>query len=78
MTLHSFEKSIASDILQDTIHNSPLESSIIHAADAKRKPIPNKEPGNLVVDGLVVGGHGSLLERLSKSRVGVTCACNIL
>lgn len=33
--------------------------------------------GNLVMDSLVVCGHGSLLERLSKRRVGVTCSCNI-
>src|SRR5690242_21780001 len=31
--LHSSRTSVASDILQDTIHNSPLESLIIHAAD---------------------------------------------
>ena len=54
-----------------------LESSIIHAADAEREP-HTKKTGNLVVNSLVIGGHSSLLERLSKRRVSVTCSCNIL
>jgi len=33
--------------------------------------------GNLVVNSFVVGGHGSLLERLGQSGVGVTCSRNI-
>lgn len=41
----------------------------------KGKAGPKK--GNLVVNSLVVGGHGSLLERLSESGVSVTCAGNI-
>jgi len=41
----------------------------------KGKAGPKK--GNLVVNSLVVGGHGSLLERFSESGVSVTCAGNI-
>jgi hypothetical protein len=33
--------------------------------------------GNLVVDGLVIGGHGSLLEGLGERRVSVACSRNI-
>jgi hypothetical protein len=29
------------------------------------------------VDGFVIGGHSSLLERLGQRRVSVTCSCNI-
>src|SRR5688572_10345683 len=32
----------------------------------------------LKVDGLVVGGHGSLLESLRQSGVGVAGTCNVL
>jgi hypothetical protein len=43
-TQHSFEQAQASDILQDTIHNSPLESSKIMPLMLKENPIPRK-PG---------------------------------
>lgn len=52
-----------------------LESSNIMSLMQKGKAGPKK--GNLVVNSLVVGGHGSLLERLSESGVSVTCAGNI-
>lgn len=61
-----------------TIHNSPpaLELEVMSLMQKMGKP-KQIERGISVVNSLVVGSHSSLLERLGKGRMCVTCACNV-